>query len=113
VYRQSGEADLVVDDNMDSPSCRITSQVAELHGLIHHPLSCYGCVSMDHDRNNFFLRFVFENYLQGSNLALDDRIHGFKVAWVWNQIHFDLSSRLCFYLGVETFVIFDIAAAFV
>lgn len=75
--RGSGEADLIVGDNVDGSVDVIVIQVGHLQAFIHDSLASYGCITMNNDSHASLV--VFKSILDCSYVAHNYWIHCFQV----------------------------------
>ena len=80
---QGGEADLVVDDQVDGAAGGVAIELREIEGLGHHALSGEGRVAVDEHGDDAFARGIAEAILLGADDAFDHGIDGFQVARDW------------------------------
>ena len=109
--RRRGEADLVVDDDVDRPAGAIPVQLREVQGLGHQPLAGEGGIAVDQDRQAELAVPVLEPPLLGPDPPLDDRVDGLQVARVGGQRQVDLVLVRRDVVGREAEVILDVAVA--
>ena len=107
--RAGGEADLVVDDEMDAAAGIVAGDAREAETFPHDALARKGRVAMDQHRQHLLMlgKVVAEGLLR-AHLAQDHRIDGFEVRGIGDQRHVDLDPvKLAVGRGAE--VIFDVA----
>ena len=89
--RDRGEADLVVDDQVDRPAGAVADQLAHRQRLIHQPLTGKRRVAVHQDRHDRpALLGIAGAVLPRANLADDHGIDGFQVRRVWLQRQMDV-----------------------
>src|ERR1035437_3673659 len=108
---QGGEADLVVDDQVDGAAGGVAIELREVERLGHHALSGEGRIAVDQDGDDAFARRIAEAILLGTDDAFDYRVDGFQVARVGRDGNHDLAAAggLAHARGAE--VILDVARA--
>ncbi len=110
--RQGGEADLVVDDDVDGSAGAIVGQFRQAEGFMHDSLPAEGGVAVDEDRRHADSRRVIASIiLLGPHDPHDHGIHQFQVAGVIAQR--DVDAVIAFglaILGISQ-VIFDVTVA--
>jgi hypothetical protein len=86
VLRRGGEADLVVDDDVDRAADAVTGQVRQVQRLGDHSLAGEGGVTVQHQWNHGEGLFGFavagpvvQQVLLGPNQTLEHRVHRFQV----------------------------------
>ena len=83
ILRSGGEADLVVDDDVDGPAGAVTPQQRQVQCFGHHALAGEGGVSMHHHRHHAetarVLLGAVDKILLGAHQALQHRVHGLQV----------------------------------
>src|SRR5450756_1981368 len=66
VLRISGEADLIVDDEVEGPAGLVAGQLGEIHRLSHHALPGESGVAMDQQREHALALRVAADALAGA-----------------------------------------------
>ncbi len=93
VLRQGGEADLVIDDDVDGAAGAVTLQLRQIEGLEDDALAGEGGIAVDEDGEDLPpLDGIVEDPLVGAGLALDDGIDGLEVAGIGGEGDADLVS---------------------
>ena len=93
VRRHRGEADLIVDHDVDGATGAVALELGNVQHFRHDPLACEGCVAMDEQgQHRFALLGSAEFPLPRARLALDHRVDRFEVAWVGSQADRDFAS---------------------
>ncbi len=107
--RAGGEADLVVDDEVDAAAGIVTRDTGKAEAFPDDTLARKGRVAMDQHRQDLLMlaQIVAERLLR-AHLAQHHRIDRFKVRGVGDQRHMDLDP-VKFAVGRCTEVIFDVA----
>mmetsp|Transcript_51880 Transcript_51880/g.153010 ORF Transcript_51880/g.153010 Transcript_51880/m.153010 type:complete len:285 (-) Transcript_51880:92-946(-) len=85
--RVGGEADLVVDDDVDRAARRVVVKVGETHRLEDDALPREGRVAVQQDRHALVARVVAHVVLLRAHLAFDDRVDRLKVRRVGDERH--------------------------
>ena len=86
IARIGGEADLVVDDEMQRAAGPVAAQARKTEAFGHHALSGKSGVAVDEERQSFrSLDAVVELVLLGAHLAEHDRIDNLKVRRIGAQ----------------------------
>ncbi len=67
VGRQRGEADLVIDNNVDRTTHTITRQLAEVERFLHNTFADESSIAMDLDRHVMNTLFIRRSILLGAN----------------------------------------------
>src|SRR5262249_22928011 len=108
---QRGEADLVVDDEVNGAAGGVAIELRKIQGLRHNALTGEGRVAVDEYGNDTLARGIAEAILLGAHDAFDHRIDGFEVARVRRHRHqnFLADGGLAQTGGAE--VILDVAGA--
>mmetsp|Transcript_48628 Transcript_48628/g.103706 ORF Transcript_48628/g.103706 Transcript_48628/m.103706 type:complete len:521 (-) Transcript_48628:1040-2602(-) len=88
--RVGGEADLIVDDEVDRAARRVAVQVGETHRLEDHPLPRKGRVAVDEYRHRLVALVVTRVVLLGAGLALDHGVGSLEVGGVGDERDVDL-----------------------
>ena len=84
--RAGGEADLVVDDDVDGAAGAVGGQLAHVEGLVDHALAGEGGVTVDEDRHDrVALLAQADAVLLGAHDALDDAVDRLQVGGVGGQ----------------------------
>jgi hypothetical protein len=82
LLRGGGEADLVVDDDVDGAAGVVAGELGVVERLGHDALAGEGGVAVDEDGDDLLARGVAENALAGAGLALDDGVDDLEVRGV-------------------------------
>ncbi len=106
-----GEADLVVDDDVDSAAGGVPRQLREVQCLGHQALPGKGGVAVDQHGDAALAFGVAEECLLGPRAALDHGIDGFQVRGVGRQRHVELGAARVDAVRGEAEVILDVAVA--
>jgi hypothetical protein len=108
---RGGEADLVVDDDVDAAAGAVALDAGKLQAFGHDALAGKGRVAVQEDRQDRdALGGVVHLVLLGAGLAEDDGVHGFEVRGVGGQRQVDLVAvELTVRGGAE--VVFHVAGA--
>src|ERR1035437_7193172 len=108
---QRGEADLVIDDQVDGAAGGVAIELREVEGLGYHALSGEGRVAVDQHGDDAFARGIAEAILLGADDAFDHRVDGFQVARVGRDGDHNLAAvgGLAHARGAQ--VILDVARA--
>ena len=83
--RRRGEADLVVDDDMDRAAGAVAAEPREAERLRHHALAGEGGVAMQQHRDHLLAVGVAELELLGAGLAEHHRVHRLEMRRVRGQ----------------------------
>jgi hypothetical protein len=84
-----GEADEVVDDDVDAASDRVAVDGGEVEGLGPDALAGEGCVTVDDDGQDAVSAVSANAILTRAGAAHGDRIDGFEVAGIRNHVQGD------------------------
>ena len=89
VHRIGGEADLVVDDEVDHPAGAVALQTGQIEHFRHQPLPREGSIAVDQDRHHLGAILVGEAVLLGAGLTHHHRVDGLEVRriGVERQVH--------------------------
>jgi hypothetical protein len=87
---RGGEADLVVDDEVDGAADVVPRHLGEVERLRDHALPGEGGVTVQEDGQHVEPALVAELVLLGARHPLDDRVDRLEVARVRRQAHHDL-----------------------
>ena len=90
---QRGEADLVVDDQVDGAAGGVAVELRQVQRLGHHALAGERRVAVDQHRNHALALGIAEPVLLGAHDAFHHRIHGFQVARIRRHGDHDLACR--------------------
>ena len=91
IFRQRGEADLIVDHGMDGPARAVAGQLRHVQGLSHNSLAGKGRIAMDEQRQNLAPMFhVTANALSGAGCSFHHGIDRFKMARIGRQPNLNL-----------------------
>ena len=97
VGRHRGEANLIVDDDVDGAAGAVTGELREVEHLRDRALPREGGVAMQQDRQHLpavdFPATLAQHPLPRAGLALDDRVDGLEVAWIGRETHADFAIR--------------------
>ena len=104
-----GEADLVVDDDVDGAAGGVRGQVVQVQRLVHHALPGEGGVAVHHDAHGPRAALVVGVVLLGARLALHHGVDGLEVRGVGDQrqVHLLAVVRLAVHRRAE--VVLDVA----
>ena len=89
VLGTGGEADLIVDDQVDGATDAVAGDVAHRQALGHHSLSGESRVAVDEDRQRWERAGRVDRVLDGTHHAEHDRADGLEVARVCRQFEPD------------------------
>ena len=110
IHRQGGEADLVVDDEVNGAAGFVAGQLGHIEGLGHDALADERGVAVNEEGEDFLPRGgVLENALTGAGLALNNRIDRLEVAGVCGHADFHRRSAGKLAGALVTEVVFHIA----
>ena len=88
-----GEADLVVDDQMNGATGSITFQLREIQRLRYHALSGERGVAVNQNRNHALASSIAQPVLLGPHQTFHYRVHGFQMAGIECHRHHDFAPR--------------------
>ena len=108
--RRGGEADLVVDDDVDGAAGGVAGETAEQQRLGDHALAGEGGVAVHDDRHHPAALAVAQVILLGADDALDHRGHHLEVARVEREREVDAGS-LTHQIVRVAHVVLDVAVA--
>jgi hypothetical protein len=83
--RRCGEADLVVDDEVQRAAGTVALEAGETEAFGHHTLACEGGIAMDQQRHHGRAGLVATLVLLGTGLAEDNRIDDLEVRRVGGE----------------------------
>ena len=110
IHRQGGEADLVVDDEVNGAAGFVAGQLGHIESLRDDALADERGVAVNEERKDFLPRGgVLENALTGAGLALNDRIDSLEVAGVCGHADFHRGTAGKLAGALVTEVVFHIA----
>ena len=110
MQRSGGEADLVVDDEMDRAAGAVALEARKTETLRDHALAREGRVAMQQDRQDLGAAGVAHLRLFGARLAEHDRVHRFEMAGVGGEREVDgVAVEFAVRRGAE--MVFDVAGA--
>ena len=94
--RSRGEANLVIDDDMDGAADFIVPQPLHLEALVHDTLASDRSITVHNNGHYSFsvLTLATKEVLFGTGSALYAWVHGFEVRWVGHKSEFDLVARI-------------------
>ena len=112
VRGESGEGDLVVDDDVDSAAGAVALEAGEVEGFGHDALTDESAIAVNENGNNL-LAFdgVIAMALAGASHALDHRVDGLEMAGVGGEGKTNFLSRGGGDIIFVTEVVFDVAVA--
>ena len=112
VFGDSGEGDLVINDDVDGAAGAVAFEAGEVEGFGDDALSDESAVSVNEDGDNFFaFDGILAEALAGAGLAFDDGVDGFEMAGVGSEGEEDfLSGRGGDFIFVAEMV-FDVTAS--
>ena len=90
---QRGEADLVIDDQVDGAAGGVAVELREVQRLGHHALSGEGRVAVDQHRDDALALGIAEAILLGADDAFHHRIDRFQMARIGRDGNHDLAAR--------------------
>lgn len=94
VFWNSGEGDLVVDDDVDGAAGAVALEAGEVEGFGDDALSDESAVPVNEDGDNFFaFDGILAEALAGAGLAFDDGVDGFEMARVGGEGEENFLSR--------------------
>ena len=86
VFWDSGEGDLVVNDDVDGAAGAVAFEAGEVEGFGDDALSDESAVSVNEDGDNFFaFDGILAEALAGAGFAFDDGVDGFEMAGVGSE----------------------------
>ena len=113
VLRHRGEADLVVDDDVDRAARAVAVEAGEVHRLGDDALAGEGRVAVQQHRQDARVLAVADRVLLGADHALDDRVHELEVARVRGEAHADRLARVGLVRAARAEVVLHVARALV
>ena len=87
VARGGGEADLVVDDDVDGAAGAVALQLGEVERLGHHPLAGKRGISVQEQRKDVERAIARELILLRAHDALENRVDGLEMRRVSGDVH--------------------------
>ena len=108
---QRGEADLVIDDQVNRAAGGVAIELREVQRLGDHALSGEGRVAVDQHRDDAFARGIAEAILLGADDAFDHRVDGFQMARIGRDRDHDLAAVRSLAHAGGAQVILDVARA--
>jgi hypothetical protein len=93
VRRKGGEADLVVDDDVDGAARLVTLETSEVERFCHDALPHERSIAVDEQRHDPAAVAVAAAVLLGANTPLDHRVHPLEVARVEGEGEVHLVAR--------------------
>ena len=93
VLRDGGEADLVVDDDVDRAAGRVALEARQVQRLGDDALAHERRVAVDEERHHAAALAIAAPVLLGAHAALDDRVHELEVARVEGEREVHLAAR--------------------
>ena len=109
--RGGGEADLVVDDDMDGAAGLVAVESREVEGFRYNPLAGKGGLAVDQHRQDLLPAAGAGETLPGPAFADHHRVNSFEVAGVGGEGEVDLLSGGVFAVGGKALVVFHIPFA--
>jgi len=85
LFRLSGEADLIINHDVQCAACLITLKFAEVQCFLDHSLTCKRCITVDQDGHDLLSLFITAAILLASGTTLSDCIDEFEMAWIEAQ----------------------------
>src|SRR5690606_2738999 len=104
----SGEADLVVDDDVQGAARTVAARLGQVERFHDHTLAGKGCVTVHQHGQNLFAGLVATAVLTGARAALDHGVDDFQVRGVEGQRQVDGTSARGNVAG-EAVVVLDVA----
>ena len=89
--RGGGEANLVVDDDVDGAAHLVGIQLGQVQGFLNDAQAGEGGVAMQHDWQHGALFALVQQVLTGAGDALHHGIHGFQVGRVGGEVDLDIA----------------------
>src|SRR5262249_20062121 len=111
VAGSGGEADLVVDNDVQGAAGGVAGQLGQVERLGHQTLAGEGSVAVDQQRNAPAPLRIAKEVLLGAGASFDDRVHGLQVAGVGRQRHVDALAGGGDSFAGKAHVVFDVAVA--
>mmetsp|Transcript_21665 Transcript_21665/g.84340 ORF Transcript_21665/g.84340 Transcript_21665/m.84340 type:complete len:844 (+) Transcript_21665:834-3365(+) len=102
-----GEADLVVDDDVDRAARAVAAGLAEGQGLLHHALATEGRVAVYQHRQHLGADLVAAAILAGAHAALHHRVDDLEVGRVEGQRQMHRTARGG-HVGAEALVVLHV-----
>ena len=91
--RAGGEADLVVDHEMDAAAGIVAADAGEAEAFPDNALAGKGGIAVDQHRQHLVVLFeIVAGHLLGANLAEHHRVDRFQMRRVWHQAHMDIDA---------------------
>ncbi len=109
--RRGGEADLVVDDDVDRAAGAVAAQLREVERLGDHALAGERRVAVDEQREDRERGALVEHVLLGAGDALEHRVDGLEVGRVRRHRHLDLGPGAGAELALGAEVVLHVAGA--
>ncbi len=106
-----GEAEKIVDDDVDGAADGVSGEVGVVHGLGEDALSGECGVAVDEQREIFFASAFAGAVLLGAGAADGDGVDGFEVAGIRDQVNVDFSAAARFVFAGRAHVILHVARA--
>jgi hypothetical protein len=111
VLRQGGEADLIVEHNVQGAARTKAFELGEVEGLGDQSLAGEGGIAVHQDRQHLLAATVVIMILPGSALPLDHRIDRLQVAGVGRHVDMEGRPRRPVHVGGKTLVVLDVPLA--
>ncbi len=105
-----GEADLVVDHDVDRATGLEAAGLRHLESFQHHTLTCERRVTVNRDRQHFLASGVVATVLTGTHRTFNHRGNDFQVGRVERHRQVDFAAG-GHHVGREALVIFDVTGA--
>jgi len=104
-----GEADLVVDDDVNAAASGVVEEAVHLHALVDSTLSSEGGVSVKQDRAHLLPLLVVHVMLFSPDSAEDDGVDGFEVGRVGEESNCELFSVGILLCALSAPVVLDVS----
>ena len=97
--RAGGEADLIVDDDVNRAAGAVAPEVGKLERFRHHALAGEGRIAVNEDAHRYFALLVTDLHLLGPHLTQHHRVDRFEMRRVGREREMDLLAIRQFAVG--------------
>ena len=109
--RDSGETDLIVDDDVQRAADGVAGELAEVQRFLHHAFAGECRVAVNQQSMPLLAFGVADAILLGADAAQGDRIHKFEMAGIETERQMDFCAGGGRPIGAVAEMIFHVAAA--
>ena len=108
LLRHGGKPDQIIYDHVQSAADAVRGNVGKIQRFRKHALSGECTVAMNQQRQKLFTAGFSSTLLLGARAAHRNRIDGFKMAWVRDQVNVDLCPAASYVFARRSHVVLDV-----